>query len=155
MKRIALILAFACALLMLAACNDTPKEPNTPGESTNESQGESDTNESKKGNIVYFEKTNLELEKDPVYENGKLILYFTDHSIQYSADSQCIVGFISYGAADSYKATPDMETYPDMKTDSGYCGVALIPEDVIPAGNYTFNISLDSYVITFDMTIEK
>lgn len=107
------------------------------------------------GSSIVYSRGSLTLAKDPVYENGKFVLYFNE-ALQYDQKTECYIGLSSFFEADSVKATPDMETNPDMKTEDGaFTGAVLIPEDAIVPGSYTVAISIGTYALeSFELTIE-
>ena len=107
------------------------------------------------GSSFLYERKKLTLAKDPVYENGMIVLYFIEET-KYSEDTDCYMSAYHDYEADCFMANPSPDAYPDMKTESGsYKGVALVPKEAIPAGKYNFMIELGSYVVdAFDLTID-
>ena len=126
-------------------------------EETEEEPGEEPKNERPEEDVEVITYSTLELEKDPVYDRaaGLLVLYFTDHEIVYPADAKCSVGLISSEEAISISGTPDMEAYPDMFIDNDdFCGVAIRVAEEIPAGDYLISVTFDTYIVTFDYTVQ-
>ena len=96
----------------------------------------------------------LELAKPAEIINGTIVLYFTDEELFYASDAPCSIGLISSAMADSISGTLDMTSYPDMFSGDDYRGAAIIPSEPIPAGSYTFSVSIGTYLVSFDMTVE-
>ena len=147
-KMLALILA---ALLLAAFVSCSKKEPeeeidDTPAVGVQPEETEDETEPSSPGeaptSVAVTEQITLTVEKDPVYENDTLVLYFTDHELYYPDDLECVIGMISAYAADSVKATPDMVSYPDMFDGDNYRGIALKPAEPLPSGTYTFDMTI-------------
>ena len=102
--------------------------------------------------IIDFEV--LTLEKDPVYENGTFVLYFTDHDVIYDENTVVNIGVVAEDEAYTVKGTIDFTTYPDMKVDNNnYCGIALTPAFEIDSGEYRFSITFDDYKVEFNMAV--
>lgn len=102
--------------------------------------------------VIDFEV--LTLEKDPVYENGTFVLYFTDHDVIYDENTVVNIGVVAEDEAYTVKGTIDFTTYPDMKVDdNNYCGIALSPAFEIDSGEYRFSITFDDYKVEFNMAV--
>lgn len=102
--------------------------------------------------VIDFEV--LTLEKDPAYENGTFVLYFTDHDVIYDENTVVNIGVVAEDEAYTVKGTIDFTSYPDMKVDdSTYCGIALTPAFEIDSGEYRFSITFDDYKVEFNMAV--
>lgn len=155
MKKIfALMLALA-ALTMTACSSEDTTDPSTDANDPSSNLTESETDvETEPAQEVVYSHTTVELAKDPVYENGMLVLYFTQNNLWYTENSAYRIGVVTPMAINTVNATPDFDAYPDMKTaDGNYCGIALKPETEFTPGSYKFNISFGQYNVVFDMTI--
>ena len=108
------------------------------------------------GSSYMYIRGSLTLAKDPVIEDGMLVLYFNE-TLNYTENSDCYIGVQTPEEADSIAATPVIGAYPDMAVDGGYCGIALRPSaDLFPAyGTYTITVSIDASVVeSFEYTAE-
>ena len=173
MKKLFLLLL--CALLALCpACSkgavteDTASDEAAPAENVSASTEETapEANDAAdvpaegaetKGlpeNVEVSPILELELAKPAEIINGTIVLYFTDEELFYASDAPCSIGLISSAMADSISGTLDMTSYPDMFSGDDYRGAAIIPSEPIPAGSYTFSVSIGTYLVSFDMTVE-
>ncbi len=93
----------------------------------------------------------LELEGEPVYEDGIFTLVFTEHQLSYDSDSVASVGLISDTSASSL----DAEIVSDG-TDwtVPHDGVRIRMKEPIPAGTYTVSVAFGRYKINFDMSFD-
>ena len=96
----------------------------------------------------------LETAKPPEYKDGRLVIFFTDESVFYEADSPCSIGLISADAADSIPAALDLDSNPDIRNNNAFRGAVLVPEEPLPSGSYTFSVAIAHYIVSFDMTID-
>lgn len=153
MKKIfALMLALAALAMTACSAEDTTDpdaDANNPSSNLTETEVETEPAQE-----VVYSHTTVELAKDPVYENGMLVLYFKQNNLWYTENSAYRIGVVTPMAITTVNATPDFNAYPDMKTaDGNYCGVALKPETEFAPGTYKFNISFSQYNVAFEMTI--
>ena len=107
------------------------------------------------GSSYVYSRGSLTLAKDAVYENGKLVLYFNE-ALDYNKALTCYIGLQSAYDAESVKAFPDTDAYPDMTLeDGGFNGIALVPAEPITAGTYNVIVSIGTYVVeNFEFTFE-
>ncbi len=135
---------------------DTSVETTADTEET-EAETEAETSPApvKPEEVEIIKYMNLFLEKEPVYENNTLVLYFTDHEVWYDENTVANVGIVASDEAYTVPAEIDFDSYPDMKTETDdYCGIALIPSFPIDPGDYKISITFDDYKTEFEMTIE-
>ena len=98
------------------------------------------------GSVPVYSREKLTLAKDPVFEDGKLVLYFNE-TLSYTENSECDISIISDFAADSIA---DMDS-----GDGAFTGIALTPSSEIDAGTYSFSVLIGTYIVeTFDLTIQ-
>mgnify|MGYP002621566726 FL=1 len=157
-KYIAAILAVTAIVssVALTSCSSSGNEdettpntaettsPETDAETVTEAETSLPTPEDVE--VIDFEV--LTLEKDPVYENGTFVLYFTDHDVIYDENTVVNIGVVAEDEAYTVKGTIDFTTYPDMKVDdNNYCGIALSPAFEIDSGEYRFSITFDDYKV--------
>ena len=166
MKKTALFLLCAALVLTLAACSSSSPEDDAAEESIEQpeqpvaepeetaAQTEAPPTIEFPENTEYTSTTDLRLAKTPEYRDGMLILYFTREDLWYKPDTICSIGLISSDSAQSIPATLDMTSFPDMFDGDEYCGAALVPAAPLPAGSYTFSVSIAEYLVTFDMAID-
>ena len=157
-KYIALILALAA--LAMAGCSSSKEDETTETDAINETSAESETESETQNPILTPEEVDvidfemLELEKDPVYENGVMVVYFTDHDVWYDENTEANIGVVAADEAYTVKAEIDFDTYPDMKIDDkNHCGIALRPSFEIDPGEYRISITFDEYKVEFNMNI--
>lgn len=157
-KYIALILALAA--LAMAGCSSSKEDETTETEPSTETSAESETETETQNPILAPEEVDvidfeiLTLEKDPVYENGVMVLYFTDHDVWYDENTEANIGVVATEEAYTVKAEIDFDAYPDMKVDDkNYCGIALRPSFEIDPGEYRISITFDEYKVEFNMNI--
>lgn len=163
-KYIAAILAVTAIVssVALTSCSSSGNEdettpntaettsPETDAETVTEAETSLPTPEDVE--VIDFEV--LTLEKDPVYENGTFVLYFTDHDVIYDENTVVNIGVVAEDEAYTVKGTIDFTTYPDMKVDdNNYCGIALSPAFEIDSGEYRFSITFDDYKVEFNMAV--
>ncbi|MCR4905956.1 MAG: hypothetical protein K6A33_07730 [Clostridiales bacterium] len=103
---------------------------------------------------VYVSMKPLELESKPYFQNGELILYFTNHEIWYEENEAAYIGMISDGSAMSVPASIVTSKHPELEAGEDYLGVALLPSEPIPAGSYTFTVTFSEYIVSFEMTVD-
>ena len=132
-----------------AAADESPAEESPETEAPEEGPAEVPENV-KVSSII-----DLELAKPAVIEGNTLVLYFTDEELWYPEDAACSIGLISSEVADSISGTLDMTSYPDMFDGDSCRGAAIVASEPIPPGSYTFSVSIDNYLVTFDMTVEE
>ena len=167
MKKTALFLLCAALVLTLAACSSSSPEDDAaeeesivqPEQSVTEPEDDAAETEAPPQlefpeDAHYTSTTDLRLAKTPEYRDGKLILYFTEKDLWYKPETICSIGLISSDSAQSVPATLDMTSFPDMFDGDDYCGAALVPSSPLPAGSYTFSVSIAEYLVTFDMDID-
>ncbi len=135
--------------------------PDTSVETTAETEEETEAESEetlptppKPEEVEVIKFVNLFLEKDPIYENGTLALYFTDHEIWYDDTTKANVGIVADGEAYTISADIDFDSYPDMKTEDDYCGIALVPTSPIDPGEYKITVTFENYKTEFEITIE-
>lgn len=155
-KYITLFLLTAC---LLASCSSAPAENETEAmpqetEDTIAAETEAEAAPPQPGNVEVFEYHTLTLDRDPVYENGVFVLYFTESDIWYEPDADFRIGIRSSEEAYTIAATVETEAYPDMAVEDEYCGIALKPVEEIPAGEYRFSVTFEEYICDFELTIE-
>ena len=166
MKKTALFLLSLVLLLTAASCGKSAGDetPETlPVETTSE-EAETETPEPEEtaepvqlefpDGSQYTTLTDLELAKPAEYRDGILILYFKQTDIWYKPDTICSVGLISDDSAESFPATLDMTSFPDMFDGDDYCGAALVPSSPLPSGSYIFSVSIAEYLVSFNVTID-
>lgn len=156
-KYIALILALAA--LSMAGCSSSEKEDETETETETSAESETETETENTlptpENVDVIDFEILELEKDPVYENGIMALYFTNHEVWYDENTEASIGVVATDEAYTVKASIDYDAYPDMKIDDdNYCGIALRPSFEIDPGDYRISITFDDYKVEFNMAIK-
>jgi len=103
--------------------------------------------------VQYVSMKTLELESKPYFQNGELILYFTNHEIWYEDDDPAYIGIISDGSAMSFPASITTSKHPELESGEDYLGVALATSEQIPAGTYNFTVTFGEYIVAFEMTI--
>ncbi len=159
-KYIAILLALST--IALAACSSSNEEELDTTESSVESEAHETETETTETNpdipvpddveIIDFEE--LTLAKDPVYENGTLVLYFNETDVWYDDNTEANIGLIAEDEAFTVKADIDFESYPDMKLDDkNHCGIALKPVFEIDPGEYRFSVSFDEYKLDFTFEV--
>lgn len=152
-----IIIALLLSSLTLVGCSSSDGESESESENLTESVTETDSETiSKPTNEEVINFSELTLSSDPVYENGRLVLWFNSEDVSYDADTVCSIGVIATDEAYSIKATPDIEAYPDMfVSDGNYKGIALAPSEELEAGSFKFSITVGEYIVSsFDMSIE-
>ena len=161
-KYIAAILAVTAIVssVALTSCSSSGNEdettPNTAETTSPETDAETvtETETSLPEDVEVIDFEVLTLEKDPVYENGTFVLYFTDHDVIYDENTVVNIGVVAEDEAYTVKGTIDFTTYPDMKVDdNNYCGIALSPAFEIDSGEYRFSITFDDYKVEFNMAV--
>lgn len=162
-KYIALLLLTSC---LLASCSsapadettgDTSADTNESIESIEETETETDTEATQPEIVEPFEYNTLELDRDPVYENGMFVLYFTDDAVTFTEDTIFRIGVMTPGESYTITAENDTASYPDMLANDEYkeyCGIALRPSEEIPAGEYEFSVTFEKYIVNFDLTLD-
>lgn len=160
-KYIALILAISA--LTLASCSsgdsDSVETDEQNVESVEEVETEPEVEESKPSipvpeevEIIEFEI--LSLAKDPVYEDGTLVLYFNENDVWYDENTVANIGVVADDEAYTVKAEIDFDSYPDMTIDErNHCGIALKPVFDIDPGEYRFSVSFDEYKVEFNFAV--
>ena len=159
MKRyIALLLAFAAlSLQACSASDDETEDIETETEIETEAETEAETAPQvlKPEEIEFTSFEELTLVKDPVYENGMMVLYFNENDVMYNENTDANIGVVAADEAYTVKAEIDFDSFPDMKVDeSNYCGIALKPSFEIDPGEYRISITFDEYKVEFEMTIQ-
>ena len=155
-KYISLILAF----LMLTSCSSAAPETETETEPETEAvvETEAESEETKEPvNMEVFEFYRLEAAGEPKFEDGMLVVYFTEDDIRFTDESEFYIGLRGEDFAYSITAKPQIELYPDMVTNAEkhyYKGVALLPDEPISAGEYLMSITFDSFLCEFNITVE-
>ena len=162
-KYIAAILAVTAIFssAALTSCSSSGNEDETTPETTDttapdteaETDTETETTRPTPEDDEIIDVEGLTLEKDPVYENGTFVLYFTDHDVIYDENTVVNIGVVAEDEAYTVKGTIDFTTYPDMKVDNNYCGIALTPAFEIDSGEYRFSITFDDYKVEFNMAV--
>ena len=151
MKKI-LILLFST--LLLAGCASAPKEEAADPVESDVVESVPEETESKKPAETDGPVTALKLEKDPVYEDGQLILFFTDHDIRYADNAAAYVGVITATAASSMNAAIIPSELTAADENGNRAGVVLEPAEPLAAGDYSLSCAFGSYVVNFDITID-
>ena len=159
MKRyIALLLAFAA--LSLQACSASNEDETKAIENETEIATEDETKAETAPQVLKPEEVEftafeeLTLAKDPVYENGMMVLYFNESDVMYNENTNANIGVVATDEAYTVKAEIDFDSFPDMKVDeSNYCGIALKPSFEIDPGEYRISITFDEYKVEFNMNI--
>lgn len=163
-KYIAAILAVTAIVssFALTSCSSSGNEDETTSntaettapETDSETETETETSLPTPEDVEVIDFEVLTLEKDPVYENGIFVLYFTDHDVIYDENTVVNIGVVAEDEAYTVKGTIDFTTYPDMKVDdNNYCGIALSPAFEIDSGEYRFSITFDDYKVEFNMAV--
>lgn len=163
-KYIAAILAVTAIFssAALTSCSSSGNEDETTPETTEttapeteaETETETETTLPTPEDVEIIDFEVLTLEKDPVYENGTFVLYFTDHDVIYDENTVVNIGVVAEDEAYTVKGTIDFTTYPDMNVDdNNYCGIALTPAFEIDSGEYRFSITFDDYKVEFNMAV--
>ena len=81
-------------------------------------------------------------------------LYF-EENVYYSNTTESYIGLLSQYSAQSIEATPVVDAYADMRTDNGFVGLVLQPKAEIPAGAYTFSVTVGNrYKVEFNYIVE-
>ena len=139
-KQIVLALILVIAILTTFALTSCKKNGNTPAPETD---------------APFYGYTDLTLTRDPVIdEEGRIILYFEER-VYYSENTESYIGLISEYSAKSIKATPVMDVFEDMKVENGLVGFILKPAEPIPAGAYTFSVTVGNrYKVEFNYIVE-
>ena len=162
-KYLALILAavILCAMIFsVTSCKKEPTSITTPeGEEiplvdTGDIEN-TDMEHSAPGSSYTYIRSNLSLDREPVYADGKLTLNFTE-TLQYQEYTECYIGLRSVYEAVSVPAKTDMDAAVDMYNgDGAYTGIVLVPETPIDAGTYTVIVSIGTYIVdSFELTVE-
>lgn len=141
-RQIVLALILAIAILttaMLTGCKNGNKNEFTPPET----------------DAPFYGYTELTLTKDPVIDaEGRIVLYF-EENVYYSNTTESYIGLLSQYSAQSIEATPVVDAYADMRTDNGFVGLVLQPKAEIPAGAYTFSVTVGNrYKVEFNYIVE-
>lgn len=152
------VIIFALCALLLAGCTAKQEAPETETadiEAVADTMPEESESETKMPSVPEGPITALELEKEPRYENGQLILFFTNHEIIYTDAMPASVGMLHELSASSVSAKIIL-TDETRSGDSGdfRCGVILEPEEVLEAGTYSLSCAFSNYVVNFDITID-
>lgn len=159
-KYITLLLLTA---LFASACSSAPEytedtaadtESAPVEETAPESETEAETEAPRQDNVEVFEYVKLELAKDPVFTNGVLLLYFTDDDIWFEQDTSFYIGLRSSDEAYTIGASSETALYPDMMVEDAYCGIALRPNEEIPAGEYKMSVTFEEYICDFELTVQ-
>ena len=103
----------------------------------------------------FYGYTELTLTKDPVIDaEGRIVLYF-EENVYYSNTTESYIGLMSQYSAQSVEANPVVDAYADMRTDNGFVGIVLQPKTAIPAGAYTFSVTVGNrYIVEFNYIVE-
>ena len=163
-KYIAAILAVTAIVssVALTSCSSSGNEDETTSntaettapDTDSETETETETSLPTPEDVEVIDFEVLTLEKDPVYENGTFVLYFTDHDVIYDENTVVNIGVVAEDEAYTVKGTIDFTTYPDMKVDdNNYCGIALSPAFEIDSGEYRFSVTFDDYKVEFNMAV--
>ncbi len=140
-RQIVLALILAVAILTTAMLTGCKKNNNefTPPET----------------DAPFYGYTELTLTKDPVIDaEGRIVLYF-EENVYYSNTTESYIGLMSQYSAQSIEANPVVDAYADMRTDNGFVGLVLQPKTEIPAGAYTFSITVGNrYIVEFNYIVE-
>ena len=90
-------------------------------------------------------------------EEGRLVLNF-EEAITYYPTASVFVGVVDKSSAESYPAHPDMEAYPEMRTEEGMTGIAITTEtplELKSGEKYTFSVTImNAFICEFEMTIK-
>lgn len=160
MKRIAAVLL---SLLVLASCRSAYTDPDpeagvsdseTVPETAEETEPVQEEETEEPAEPQYVDLKILELESEPYFQNGELILYFTNHEIWYEPDEAAYIGIITPYSASSYPASIVTSRHPELESEEDYLGVALAPSEPIPAGTYNFSVTFGEYFVSFEMTVD-
>lgn len=163
MKKYIALLLLAGLMITAQSCGSQPEEetetdaPETEAVETIPEETEPETEYERPEDEPYIEFSDCTLSSDPVYDKdaGLLVLNFNEDDVWYDADSKCYIGLISEDAATSFMGSIDLDAYPEFKVDDySYNGVAIKPEEELPAGEYTVSVTFGSNICTFDMTID-
>ena len=78
--------------------------------------------------------------------------------ITYYPTASVFVGVVDKSSAESYPAHPDMEAYPEMRTEEGMTGIAITTEtplELKSGEKYTFSVTImNAFICEFEMTIK-
>lgn len=159
MKKYISLLLLAAALLTACSSDGEVTEETLPAnddviEEIEETEAESETEVKIPESVDVFEYHTLELSKEPVWEDGVLVLYFTEDDLWFETDSSFYIGLRSEDEAYSVSAVSETALYPDMLVEDEYCGIALRPSEEIPAGEYRMSVTFEHYICDFEMTIQ-
>jgi len=157
MKKFIVLLLIAAAFL--TGCSSAEQETEAPDMNETESETETET-ETEAETYESVDTTNfykLEAAGEPVFEDGILLVHFTEDDIRYTENSVFYIGIRGSGSAYTIKGESQIALYPELVTNSDknyHSGVALIPSAEIPAGEYVMSVSFESFICEFDITIE-
>lgn len=159
MKKYIALLLIAAAFMTACSSQAPETESETETEAAVETEAETET-ETEMETFEMVDSFNfyrLEAAEAPVFEDGVLIVRFTEDDIKYSKDSVFYIGIRGEGSAYTIKGTSQIDLYPEMITnpDKNYhSGVALIPSAEIPAGDYKMSVTFESFICEFDISVK-
>ena len=156
-----LVLIMIITTLTLISCksnsvqSDTEKNDNTDTTIDHDSNDSSDNDDPRD---VFYGYTDIHLTEDPYFdEEGRLVLNF-EEAITYYPTASVFVGVVDKSSAESYPAHPDMEAYPEMRTEEGMTGIAITTEtplELKSGEKYTFSVTImNAFICEFEMTIK-
>ena len=157
-----LVLIMIITTLTLISCksnsvqSDTEKNDNTDTTIDHDSSNDSSDNDDPRD--VFYGYTDIHLTEDPYFdEEGRLVLNF-EEAITYYPTASVFVGVVDKSSAESYPAHPDMEAYPEMRTEEGMTGIAIkteTPLELKSGEKYTFSVTImNAFICEFEMTIK-
>lgn len=159
-KYIVLLLAVIAVLTSCGAetaVEETSAENETTVETAIETEVETEEISEPLEIMDSFNFYRLEAAEQPVFEDGILIVKFTEEDIRYTDSSVFYIGLRSDSSAYSIKATSQEVLYPELCTNPEkhyYNGVALLPSEEIPAGDYKMSVSFEDFICEFDITVK-
>lgn len=156
-KYTALILALFMFVSCSSAAPEIETEPAIESETLAETETEPETEKKEPVIVEVFNYYHLEAAGEPKFEDGILVVYFTEDDIRYTDESEFYIGVRSEGIAYSVKAASQVALYPDMITNEAkhyHSGVALLPEETIPAGEYLMSVTFEDFICEFNITVE-
>ncbi len=117
-----------------------------------ETTPETEAETKKEVNYTNFKK--LTVTEETAYENGYLMIRFTDSKVRYLAEDTCAIGISADGEAYSIAGSVDMEASAVFQEGDFYSGIAVKPSEALAAGEYKFIVTVANYMMIFNLAID-